>query len=149
MDNPPSYEETISLKEEIEKYIKNNVTKYNYEILDEFNTSWKKCQDENLYKDDIIKILDIVKNRYNSKEFKNKLNLDFNCEVQQLDKYGNVYGFIFNSKYQGYPIVPVHVYTDTNHFIISIDFLSAFNYYNNDESCKSLYILISFGENVK
>lgn len=88
-------------------------------------------------KEDINKILEIIKNVYNNQKLQNKYNLKYRCKINQVDTNGNIYGFFFNSYNDNheYPIILSHCYSKIKkkniYICLHIQYLSFINYEYN------------------
>lgn len=132
---------------------------YKYKILDIYEKSEGCSCQQNIeininkneeIKEDIINILEIIKKEYNNEEIKKKYRLDYNCNIEELDENGNVYGFIFNTKDDNieYPIIPVHCYSYKKNKLINIcihiQYISFYNHHNNVSHDYETHLLIVY-----
>lgn len=128
---------------------------YNFEILEDGNCSCDqeieiKINSHKYIQEDIIKILNIIKEEYNDKNLKNIFNLEYDCDFEQVDINGNVYKFIFNSyddNYE-YPYILAHCYSKNKksgvQICLHIKYLSILNYYNNRSFDYETHIFIEY-----
>jgi hypothetical protein len=109
-----------------------------------------KLNEKTEIKEDILNILDIIKKEYNNKKIQDFYGLNYICKIEELDIDGNVYGFIFESKDNNIeiPIIPVHCYSyvkkRTTNICMHIQYLSFYNYYNNESYDHETHLLIRY-----
>lgn len=109
-----------------------------------------KLNEKKEIKEDIINILNIIKNEYNNKKIQNIYGLDYICRFEELDTDGNVYGFIFDTNDENieFPIIPVHCYSyikkRTINICIHIQYLSFYNHYINESHDYETHLIIEY-----
>lgn len=128
---------------------------YEYGILkyDQCNCEQEiniKINEESFIKEDIINILEIIKNEYNDKELQKKISLIYKCELEQIDLDGNVYKFFFKTMDNNYefPDILVHCYSwkkrKNIYICLHIQYLSILNIYNDKSYNYESHIYIKY-----
>lgn len=136
-------------KIKIQEYKILNIIEYKYGCSCAQNIDIKLNEKKEI-KEDIINILEIIKNDYNNKEIQKKFGYDYTCNIEELDMDGNVFRFIFNTndKNLEIPIIPVHCYSyikkKTINMCIHIQYLSFYNNYNNESYDYETHLLIKY-----
>lgn len=157
LTNENNIENKLVLYLELKDTKKVKIQKYKILNTDEYKNGCScnqkieiKINEKKEIKEDIINILEIIKREYNNKYIQNIYGLDYICRIEEIDTDGNVYGFIFESNNENIeiPIILVHCYSYLKrkniNICIHIQYLSFYNYYNDELYDYETHLLIKY-----